>query len=99
MLRKTILWRVFALYSFNVLSGAAPAIAADCRVYGCAAAPVVQQGYAAVRARYCDGYGGGEWPYGSCSVGRAYYVAPPSAPAPAPLPIVTKYKGDANHRY
>lgn len=104
MLRESKFWRVFALSFFNILFGVAPALAADCGLYGCGAGFLVQQGYPAVRARYCDGYGGGEWPYGSCFVGRADYAAPvlvpaPALPAPAPLPIVTKYRADANHRY
>jgi hypothetical protein len=116
MLRKSKFRCVAAIsLSFNVL-GLAPAVAGDCRFDGCGGGYVVQQtldfygrastyaGYASVFARYCDGYGGGQNPYASCSVGRTEYIAPIPPPAfavtkapaspPGPSPIVTKYSAD-----
>jgi hypothetical protein len=111
MLRKSKFRCVTAIsFSFNVF-GLAPAVAGDCGYDGCGGGYVVQQtpdfygrgstyaGYASVFARYCDGYGGGQNPYASCSVGRTEYIAPiavakaPASP-PGPSPIVTKYSAD-----
>jgi hypothetical protein len=101
MLRKSKFWRISAISFLNILFGLglAPALGADCGLYGCGAGVAFQQGYPVVGARYCDGYGGGQWPYGSCSIGRAGYVAPLLVPAPGPAPIVTKHRADGNHIY
>ena len=106
MLRRFKFWRIAAISLSCEIFGLAPALAGNCGLYGCGA--VVQQtgGYVAVFAPYCDGYGGGQWPYASCSVGRidnghpmpapALAVAKAPAPRPGPPPIVTKYRADAH---
>ena len=95
MLRKSKLWYVAAVSLSGSAFGLAPAFGGDCGSHGYDAGYVVQQTpYPAVVPRYCDGYGGGQWPYGCCSVGRAVAapaVAVAHAPRRAPPPIVTKY--------
>ena len=108
-------WVAAISLSVNVL-GLAPVVAGDCSFDGCGGGYVVQQtldfnghtstyaGYTSVLARYCDGYGGGQNPYATCSVGRTEYIAPTPPPAfavakapaspPGPPPIVTKYSAD-----
>ena len=94
---KSKLWRIFAI-SFSTISfGLAPALADDCGFFDCRTGLLVQQGYPAVLARYCDGYGGGQWPYSSCSAGGTDYIARPLIPIEAPAPVVVKYRGDADH--
>lgn len=97
MLRKSKMWRISAISLFTISFGLTPALAVDCGSNGYSTGYVVQQGYPAVLARYCDGYGGGQWPYGCCSIGQADYIAPLLVPTSAGLPIVTKYRADADH--
>lgn len=97
-------WRIAAIWLSCEVLGLTPALAGECGFYGCGDGYVVQQtgGYAAVLTRYCDGYGGGQWPFEKCSVGLVDQIHPMPAPAFAvvkalsPLrsgpPIVTKYK-------
>jgi hypothetical protein len=108
MPRESKLWYIAAIsLSLNVF-GLSPATAVDCRFDSCGSGYVIEQipvfygrpstyaGY----ARYCDGYGGGQDPYASCSVGRTEYIAPTSAPAlpiagaSASPPIVTKHSAE-----
>lgn len=116
MLRKSK-FRCVASISLSLhVYGLAPAAAGDCGLDGCSGRYLIQQtpdsyggasihaGYASVLARYCDGFGGGQNPYATCSVERNAYIATPPAPAvavvkaptssPGPLPIVTKYSAD-----
>ena len=103
MRRRSKFWRIAAMWVFCSVFDLAPALAGDCGFYGCGAGYVVQQtqGYA---AGYCDGYGGGQWPYATCSVGRIDHGHPIPIPAlalakarpPGPPPIVTKYRTDAH---
>jgi hypothetical protein len=95
---------IAAIWLSCEMLGLAPALADECGVYGCGDGYVVQQtgGYAAVLTRYCDGYGGGQWPFEKCSVGvfdqthptpaRVFAVVKARPPLPGALPIVTKYK-------
>ena len=119
MLRKSK-FRCVAPISLSLyVYGFAPAAAGDCGLDGCSGRYLIQQtpdsyggastraGYVSVLARYCDGFGGGQNPYATCSVGRTAYIATPPAPAvivvkaptspPGPLPIVTKYRADDDH--
>jgi len=92
MLRKSKLWPVAAISLSCSAFALAPALAGDCASHGYDAGYVVQEtSYPAVVARYCDGYGGGQWPYGCCSVAQ-----PVPAPTAAVVPvqrrgIVTRY--------
>jgi hypothetical protein len=92
MLRKSKLWHVAVISLSCSAFDLAPALAGNC---GSHAGYVVEQTpYPAIVARYCDGFGGGQRPYGCCSVGRAVptqAVAVARAPRRAPPPIVTKY--------
>ena len=113
MLRKSK-FRCVTAISLSYVFGLAPAVAGDCR-FGCGGGYVVQQtpdfygrastyGGDASVSRYCDGYGGGQNPYTSCSVGRTEYIAAVHPPAfavakgpgasPGPPPIITKYSAD-----
>ena len=100
-------WRIAAIWLACKVLGVVPALAGECGFYGCGDGYVVQQtgGYGAVLTRYCDGYGGGQWPFEKCYVGPvdqirpmpasafAVVKAPPPLPrAPLAPPIVTKYK-------
>ena len=93
MLRKSKFWNVVAISLSCSLFDIAPALAGD---YD-AKYVVPQTSYPAVIAQYCDGYGGGQWPYGCGSVARPVpaptvaVVAVPPAPRRDPPPIVTKY--------
>ena len=91
-------WRIAAIWFSCEVLGVVPALAGECGFYGCGDGYVVQQtgGYAAVLTRYCDGYGGGQWPFEKCSMPASAFAvvkAPPPLPrAPLAPPIVTKYK-------
>jgi hypothetical protein len=93
MLRKSKFRHVVAISLSCSAFDLAPALAGD---YD-AGYVVPQTSYPAVVARYCDGYGGGQWPYGCGSVGRPVLaptvavVAVPPAPRRGLPPIVTKY--------
>jgi hypothetical protein len=105
MLGTLKFWRIAALSLSGSACTLAPALAADCGFNGCDAEYIVQQapGYPGVLARYCDGYGGGQWPYSDCTFGRsdrghpipapatATILAPSPTPPPIAPPIVTKY--------
>jgi len=92
MLGNSKFWRIAAVSLSGSAFALAPALAGACGFNGCDAGYVVQQtpGYPGVLARYCDGYGGGQWPYDSCFVGRIGQGRPIAAPAPgmtfAPVP-------------
>ena len=102
MLRRSKFWRIAAISLSCEIFGLAPALAGNCGLYGCGAVVQQTEGYVAFFAPYCDGYGGGQWPYASCSVGRIDNGHPMPAmtralaPRPGPPPIVTKYRADAH---
>jgi hypothetical protein len=98
MLRKSKFSHVVAISLSCSVFDLAPALAGDYGSQGYDAGYVVPQtSYPAVIARYCDGYGGGQWPYGCGSAGRPVpaptvaVVAVPPAPRRGLPPIVTKY--------
>ena len=100
MLLRSKFWRIAAISLSCEILGLAPALAGDCGLYACGVVAQQTGGYVAVFAPYCDGYGGGQWPYASCSVARINngHALPVKALAarPGPPPIVTKYRADAH---